>query len=414
MKIALLGYGKEGQAAEEYFKKHGATDIIVFDKFTDADLVEKNWADFDLILRSPSVKPRAEWSSMTRYFFEHCPCPIIGVTGTKGKGTTCSLITAILQEIIGDKVHLVGNIGIPAITILDSLTPNDVVVFEMSSFQLWDMNLSPKIAVVTMVEPDHLNIHYDYEDYINAKMNIARWQTADNTILYYGSNAESKHIAEVSKAPKIPYAASDIPADILDSLYIIGDHNRNNAAGAIMAAASYFGLNTDDFIKKYHDEIKRGLAAFHGLPHRLEFLRELNGVKYFDDNFSTNIASTRVAVEALKNNNVVIIVGGRDKTNYEDLPELYQILAANQIKKIILMGESGHELATRYHDERFIVAETLDEAIKQAKAQAEQLDNAIVLMSPAAASFDMFKDVYDRGAQFATKIKDLGAVPMHQ
>ena len=169
---------------------------------------------------------------------------------------------------------------------------------------------------------------------------------------------------------------------------------------AIAAVACYKNISPDEFIKNNKAGIIAGLQNFKGLPHRLEFVRELNGVKYYDDNFSTNPASTRVAINAFPDNNVVAIIGGRDKTDNEDLPEIYEVISAKNVKKVILMGESGHELAKRYSDDRFIVVESLKDAIDTAKKEAEKLANAIVLMSPSAASFDMFNNVYDRGDQY--------------
>ena len=153
--------------------------------------------------------------------------------------------------------------------------------------------------------------------------------------------------------------------------------------------------------------IIEGLKNFKGLPHRLEYLREINDVKYYDDNFSTNPSSTRVAINAFPNDNLVVILGGRDKTDYEDLPEIYEILQAPQVKKIVLIGESGHELAKKYQDDRFILAESLDEAINTAKSEAESIAPSTIVMSPAAASFDMFENVYDRGTKFQHLIKNL-------
>ncbi len=405
MKIALLGYGKEGKAAENYFAKFGA-EFEILQNFTYDEIAERDFSDCDLVLRSPSLHPHDGWTSMTRYFFAKCPCPIIGVTGTKGKGTTCSFIRSIL-EALGKKVHLVGNIGIPSITILDDLQPDDVVVYELSSFQLWDMEYSPRVAVVVTIEPDHLNIHDSYEDYIGAKMNIARHQGSADSIVYYGNNPESVRIAAESPATNRVAYPIDVPADILDTITLPGQHNRENAMAAISAAACYMGLSVEDFIEQYATEIKQGLANFKGLPHRTEFLRNLNGVDYYDDNFSTNVSSTRVALKAFSDRELVVIIGGRDKTAYEDLPELYELLSTSNIKKIVLMGESGHELAKRYDDSRFIVVESLKEAVETARSEAEKLSSAIVLMSPSAASFDMFNDVYDRGAQFTELIKSL-------
>ena len=269
----------------------------------------------------------------------------------------------------------------------------------MSSFQLWDLTKSPHIAVVGIIEPDHLNVHKDFNEYTSAKANIARWQTENDYLIYYSNNPDSKRIAREGNAIKIPYPF-EVPKDILDSITLPGQHNQDNAIAAISAVASYKNISPNEYLSEYSSTVKAGLASFHGLPHRLEFLRELNNVKYYDDNFSTNIGSTRVAINAFPKNNLVVIIGGRDKTDNADLPEIYEALAGKNIKNIILIGESGHELATRYQDPRFVVSESLEEAVSTAKKHAEQYTDSIVLMSPSAASFDMFKNVYDRGGQY--------------
>lgn len=407
MKIALLGYGKEGRAAENYFKTHFNAECDIFEDFTYKEIKQKDYSSYDIILRSPSVPPLGlkNESSLTKYFFDHCPCPIIGVTGTKGKGTTCSFIKSLLDA-FGEDAYLVGNIGTPSIEILDNLKPTSVVVYEMSSFQLWDLQKSPHIAVIGHIEPDHLNVHKDYADYLNAKANITRWQTADDYLIYYSKNPETTKIASTSTAHRIPYPY-EVPADILAAIHLPGIHNQENTLAAIAAVASYKNISPDEFIRGNKSQIITGLSNFHGLPHRLEFLRELNGVKYYDDNFSTNPSSTRVAVNAFPDSSIVIILGGRDKTNYEDLPEIYEIIKAPQVKKVILIGESGHELKDRYQDSRFILANSLEEAVHSAKQAAESLADAVVIMSPAAASFDMFENVYDRGDKFKNSIYSL-------
>ena len=407
MKIALLGYGKEGQAAEKYFKTHFNAECDIFENFTPEEIKQRDYSSYDIILRSPSVPPLGlpNESSLTRYFFDHCPCPIIGVTATKGKGTTCSFIKSILDSLNQD-AYLVGNIGTPAIEVLDNLKPASVVVYEMSSFQLWDLEKSPHIAVLGHLEPDHLNVHKDYADYLNAKTNITRWQTADDYLIYYSKNPETTKIADTSKATKVPYPY-EVSDDILKAIYLPGKHNQENALAAIAAVASYKNISPNEFIREKKTEIITGLNSFRGLPHRLEFLRELNNVKYYDDNFSTNPSSTRVAVNSFPDNNLVLIIGGRDKTHYKDLPEIYEILQAPQIKKIVLIGESGHELAEQYQDNRFTLAKSLEQAVNIAKSTAETLKNAVVIMSPAAASFDMFENVYDRGEQYQKIISTL-------
>ena len=208
MKIALLGYGKEGQATEKYFKNHFANvEIDVFENFTFDEISKKDYSSYDIIFRSPSVPPLhlKNESSVTKYFFDHCPCPIIGVTATKGKGTTCSFIKSLLDAHHED-AYLVGNIGEPSIDILDQLKPTSVVVYEMSSFQLWDLQKSPHIAIVGHLEPDHLNIHKDYAEYLYSKGNICRYQTTEDYCIYFKDNAETVKVVEDAIAQKIHYS----------------------------------------------------------------------------------------------------------------------------------------------------------------------------------------------------------------
>ena len=408
MKIALLGYGKEGKSTENYFKNHYQdAKIDIFENITPDEIRSRDFSSYDFVFRSPSVPPLhlKNETSVTKFFFDHCPCPIIGVTATKGKGTTCSFIESLLKAQHED-VHLVGNIGSPSIDILDELKSTSVVVYELSSFQLWDLQKSPHIAVIGQLEPDHLNVHKDYDDYLAAKANVTKYQTSNDYLVYFANNPVTAKIANTSKAQTIPYPFS-IPDEIKAAINLPGEHNLNNALAAIAAVASYKNISPDEYLTSSKNEIIKGLQEFHGLPHRLEYLRELNNVKYYDDNFSTNPSSTRVAVNAFPSDNLVVIIGGRDKTNNEDLPEIYEILQSPQVKSIVLLGESGHELANRYQDNRFIVVESLKEAIDTARAQAEKISPSIVLMSPSAASFDMFENVYDRGDQFKNLISSL-------
>ncbi|MBR2725275.1 UDP-N-acetylmuramoyl-L-alanine--D-glutamate ligase [Candidatus Saccharibacteria bacterium] len=414
MKIALLGYGKEGKSAEKYCQNHFKdAEFDIFENFNPQEINQRNYSSYDIIFRSPSVPPLGlpQESSVTKYFFEKCPCPIIGVTGTKGKGTTCSFIKALLDAENQD-AYLVGNIGNPALDELDELKPSSVVVYELSSFQLWDLEKSPHIAVIGHLEPDHLNVHKDYQDYLNAKSHVCCYQSENDYCIFYQNNPESVKLADSSPAQKIAFPFA-LPDDIKSAISLPGEHNFNNFTAAVAAVASYKNISPDAYLSESKNEIIKGLKNFKGLPHRLEFLRELNGIKYYDDNFSTNPSSTRVAVKAFPDDNLVIIVGGRDKTNNEDLPEIHEILQSPNIKKIVLLGESGHELAKRYQDNRFTIVESLEEAINTAKTLAESLNtsdkNTIVLMSPSAASFDMFKNVYDRGDQFKNLISSLTA-----
>ena len=412
MNMLLLGYGTEGQAAEKYFRKHfDDVEFEIWQDFDAAEIRDRDYSSYDLILRSPSVPPLglANESSLTRYFFDKCPCPIIGVTATKGKGTTCSFIHSILKA-FNEDAYLVGNIGVPAIEVLDDLKPNSVVVYEMSSFQLWDMKVSPHVAVIGQLEPDHLNVHRDYDDYLSAKANVCLYQSENDYVVYFANNPESVKIAEQSSAVKVAYPF-EVGSDIVKSVKLPGKHNLDNALAAIAAVACYKNISPDEFLSENSSTVIKGLANFKGLPHRLEFLRELDGVKIYDDNFSTNPSSTRVAINAFPDSAVTVIVGGRDKTDYEDLPEIYEILQAPQVKNIVLIGESGRELSKRYEDKRFVLADSLENALDlaflAAKNSASTGSEKILLMSPSAASFDMFENVYDRGAQFKNLVDRL-------
>ncbi len=409
MKIALLGYGKEGQATKKYFEtKFKNAKFDIFEHLTPAEFAAKDYSSYDIIFRSPSIPPLglASETTMTRYFFDHCPCPIIGVTATKGKGTTCSFTKALLDAASED-AYLVGNIGTPAIEALDQLQPASVVIYEMSSFQLWDLEKSPHVAVIGQIEPDHLNVHKDYADYLAAKAHITKYQSSSDFLVYYQNNPESVKIAETSIAQKIAYPFS-VPTEVKNAVKLPGKHNFENALAAIAAVACYKNISPDEYLATSKSEIITGLESFKGLPHRLEFVRELNGVKYYDDNFSTGTSSTRVAVNAFPDDKLTLIIGGRDKTANTDLPEIRDILSAPQVKNVILIGESGHDLFAKYPDApRFHLAESLEEAVQTAQTLAAKNTPAIVLMSPAAASFDMFENVYDRGAQYQTLVQNL-------
>ena len=386
MRIAILGYGQEGHSVEAYFRPRGA-DLTIFDPVTPADLKAQDFSAYDLVFRSPSVPPLGDWTSITQYFFAHSPARIIGVTGTKGKGTTCSLIRDLLTA-LGRKVWLVGNIGQPALDVLDQIQPDDLVIYELSSFQLWDLQRSPHIAVILHIEPDHLNVHRDYADYLAAKSNIARHQEPTDTCIYYALNPDSTKLGHTSPGHQIPYPITTDRAQLnqlLDRLAIPGQHNRENAEAALLAVAAELGLTLAEFLAAHAAEITTAFANFQGLPHRLQYLRDFHGVKYYDDNFSTNLSSTQVALAAFPEQPLVLIAGGRDKTDNQDLPD-------------------RRALAPLLPTELYTLAPDLQSAVSLARQHAEALVapavTPIVLMSPAAASFDMFQNVYDRGAKF--------------
>jgi len=358
----------------------------------------------DLIVRSPSLPPKKIktsgqiWSS-TNEFFANCPATIIGVTGTKGKGTTCSFISSILRA-AGKTVHLVGNIGVPALDILPKIEKNDIVVYELSSFQLWDLQKSPHVAVVLMIEPDHLNVHADFNDYLAAKANITKSQTADDYVVYNSQNEFSSSIADASLAQKkeYPFVLSD---DIISAIRLPGKHNVDNACAAILAVKLILPNVSDD-------EIKKGISEFTGLPHRLKFVAEKYGVKYYDDSISTTPGSAIAALKAFVEPKILIL-GGSDKG--ADYSELAKEIARQNVRLVIINGANSDEIREVLREEKIdceiiqLDMATMKEVAKSIKNKAQSGD--VVILSPAAASFDMFKSYSDRGEQFVAAVEEL-------
>lgn len=429
MKIAIAGYGVEGQASYEYWNT-GEHDISIADERTDVETPNgvktilgegafEQLENFDMVVRTASLPPSSIrtngriWSA-TNEFFAKCPAKIIGVTGTKGKGTTCSMITSILQA-AGKTVHLVGNIGTPALAILPTIRPDDIVVYEMSSFQLWDIEASPTIGVCLLIEPDHMNVHENMEEYVGAKANIAKFQHEDDAFFFHPTNSYAAAIALQTTAhvnaryncaedrPSVYYDAHDFcyKGDAicsLDALQLRGDHNKENACAAL-SVAKYLGVSNQG--------IEKGLRDFTGLPHRLEFVRGVNGVEYYNDSFSSAPAATIAAIKSFSVPEIVIL-GGIDKG--ADFAELI-VAMQNQtnIKNVILIGEIKQKLYDMFAESNVNVhisdAKSMAEIVAEATALASSGD--VVVLSPACASFDMFKNFYDRGDQFRAVVQSL-------
>ncbi len=414
MKIVIAGYGVEGQSSLCYFQKEfPEASFLVADERDRVDGLPDNVGyqvgfaglnDADLIIRSPSLSPEKIktsgkiWSA-TNEFFDKCSAPIIGVTGTKGKGTTCSLIAAILRQ-AGQTVHLVGNIGVPALDVLPKIKKTDIVVYELSSFQLWDLKKSPHIAVVLMIEPDHLNVHADFDDYLAAKRNIAHFQSQEDYVIYNSQNDFSREIAASSPAQKKEYPFY-ITNDIISAIRLPGKHNIDNVCAAILAAKAIQSDVTDD-------EIKAGLSDFTGLPHRLKFVAEKNGVKYYDDSISTTPGSAIAALKAFTEPKILIL-GGSDKG--ADYTELAQEIARQQMRAVIVNGANASEIIEILHKNKVscqavqLEMASMPTVVEAVVNQAQPGD--VVILSPAAASFDMFKSYNDRGEQFVAAVDNL-------
>ena len=388
MNILILGYGVEGKSVENYFKHDPSiyehTTIDVLDHFEKEELLFKDFSGYDLIFRTPSIPPKfinstkEKITSCTKYFFHHCPCPIIGITGTKGKGTTCTMTRDFLQA-LGQKAYLVGNIGLAALDVLPDLTSNDVVVYELSSFQLWDMDISPRVATVLRIEPDHLDTHESFAEYVAAKQNITNFQTVEDFCISFKDNPDTQKLVAETKAEKLTYplAQSAELDQILGQLQVPGAHNREDAEAALLTTFAYCKLSDanltfDDFLKNHASALEQALHDFQPLPHHIELVRELNGIKYYDDSFSTVSPALRACLNAFPDTPFVLIAGGKDKGfDLTDVKRL--IFDHHNLIKAVLIGETATKLKDGEDPEKYIDCGTdFELAIKTAQTLAEQ------------------------------------------
>lgn len=360
MKIVLAGYGAEGESSFAYFRrKYPHAMFAIYDEretparplpegveYVGSPSVFNETIQADLVVRTPSLPPTklrvsGGITTGTNEFLEQCPAPVIGVTGTKGKGTTASFIMHILQA-AGRKVWLVGNIGTPALDVLNQVVADDIVVYEMSSFQLWDACRSPQVAVVLGIEPDHLDVHESYQEYVEAKANIARYQNAQDTIVYNAANDDSAYIASLSASDqRVGYGDGggvSIAGDVflseeigevcpLATVALPGAHNLDNACAAIAASLRFV---------KDPSVIRAGLGAFKGLAHRLAFVQTIDGVDYFDDSISTTPGSAIAALRSFPQPKVIIL-GGSSKGG--DFAPLVEEISHSHGTRVLLVGE---------------------------------------------------------------------------
>ena len=433
MNIAIVGFGAEGKSNLEYYRrKFPRANFTIFDERNNLENTPDNvevilGADafskiqnFDLVLRSAGVAPHKIsqesniWSS-TREFFEKCPAPIIGVTGTKGKGTVSSFIAEILRA-AGKTAHLVGNIGVPSLEILPQIKPSDIVVYEVSSFQLWDLEKSPHVAVLTLIEPDHLDVHKNLMDYHMAKAQIFRYQNDKDVAVYNIDDVLVREIAltAVDKTGAIPkpflnkkfthieqrkFYYSDAEVAPVSVVKLPGEHNLRNAAAAINAVW--------DVIDGDVDAIARGLANFDGLPHRLKFVREVGGVKFYNDSIATTPGSVSAAMKAFDSPKILIL-GGKDKG--ADYRELGEEINQGNVRMIVAIGENRSKIIAQLQTVSDVEIHELDTKLMPEIvefASQNSMPGDIVILSPAASSFDMFKNYQDRGEQFVSAVNSL-------
>lgn len=436
MKISIVGYGLEGQSSYEYYSQDETNQITICDLNSELLVPSNaltslgegylaNLDQYDLIVRSAGISPelilkenpnvKDKITTQINEFMRVSPTGhIIGVTGTKGKGTTSTLIANFLS-CAGFSVSIGGNIGIPLLSILSKLTEDSYVVIETSSFQLIDFQgPSPHSAVCLMVVPEHLNWHKDLEEYYSAKANLFKYQSVKDQAIYFANNETSKQIAALSPGQLIPYYASP-GAEVINGfisidsqniiatseIKLIGEHNLQNICAAVTAVWP---------LMPSVEPIKQVLEEFTGLEHRLEHVRQYKGIDFYDDSFGTTPETAIVAIKAFSRPEVVILGGSEKGTVFDDLVE---VIMNSKVKYAVLIGHTGKIMAellktNNFDDTKYkllpissTMAEILDEAVSHTVA------GDIVLLSTGSASFDMFKDYKDRGNQFKAAVQAL-------
>lgn len=437
MNIAVVGFGVEGQQSYRYWTERGDTVTIVDERESLGDELPtgastilgndalKHLQGFDMVVRTAGLAPsrletEAKIWSATNEFFRQCPAPIIGVTGSKGKGTTCSLITSILRK-AGHTVHLVGNIGTPALEVLPEIESSHIVVYELSSFQLWDLERSPHYAAVLHIEPDHLDVHADFAEYIAAKSNIVKYQNHNDICVYHPTNEwslaiarnqpnfdthaakyaalknDNKQVATVYVSGGIFQTTKGREICSIGELKLPGAHNVENACAAMSICLQYDVTDT---------QFAEGLNDFTGLPHRLKYVDTIDNVMYYDDSIATTPGSAMAAAYAFPQPKIMIL-GGSSKG--ADFTELAHAFLDVNIRKILLIGEGGDHIAQALAQAGVSgyekVSGTMQEVVKYAHESARSGD--VVVLSPACASFGQFRNYKDRGDQFIAAVESL-------
>ena len=448
-KVAIIGLGVSNLPLLDYLYDKKAN-VTIFDEReynqVSKEIIEKitnygfaiyygkdclqHLKNFNVIFRSPSCLPTkpelveeankgALVTTEVELLMKMCPAKVIGITGSDGKTTTTSLINSILQK-AGYKTFLGGNIGTPLFTKLSEMTPEDIVVLELSSFQLMGMEVSPQIAIITNITPNHLNIHKDYQEYIDAKKNIFKYQDENGILVLNYDNEITKECAKEANGKVIFFSNQTkldngyiVDEDVIkecddkvrkhilntDDVILRGNHNYQNIATAIAATASLVDIET----------AVKAVKEFKPVEHRIEFVEEIDGAKWYNDSASSSPSRTLSGLNAFKEN-IVLIAGGYDK-NLDYTPLAKTII--DKVKALILIGQTAGKIYDAVKEELekenknldIYMCETLEDTISIARKNAESGD--VVLFSPASASFDMFKNFADRGNQFKDLVRKL-------
>ena len=416
-KLLILGFGKEGQDTFLFLRKLfpkkvlGVGDRNENVKYQMSNVKKVNWhlgkdylkalKNYDVIVKSPGIPFKIlsesdsdRITSQTEIFFDNCPGEIVGITGTKGKSTTASMIYKILKE--GDvKAHLVGNIGKPVLNLLFSATPKDVYVYELSSHQLYNLKPAcrqagnhPHIAVFLNIYPEHLDYYRNFKEYTTAKANITRYQTRDDYLVFNSGDELVREIAKKSKAKKIPIRGKYYELD--------------------KAAARRVG----EIFNISKEKIEKAVKSFKPLPHRLELVGTFKGITFYNDALSTIPETAILAMTALGKRVQTIFLGGFDrKIDFKKLAKY--ILKQKNVKNLILFpttGEKIWQIIVRSRGEQFsaelprhFFVEYMRDAVKLAYENTQK--GKICLLSCASTSFSIFRDYKEKGNLFKKYVK---------
>ncbi len=411
--ILILGYGREGKSALKFVRAYlpdakvavadaKELDLKDVESFSGDDYL-KQCENFDVIIKSPgipvkdnfSAENRAKITSCVDLFLQFCPNPIIGVTGTKGKSTTSSLIHHILKECGMDAI-LAGNIGLSVFDIMDDIRSNTIITLELSCHQLEFIHRSPNISILLNLYEEHLDHYNNAEEYYDAKKNIFRYQQFDDTLIYGDifQHATEAEINEAVAGHKINIAKDIEIPDKQIQTYLLGEHNRYDIRAAI-AACEAIGLK--------REEILKAVATFRGLPHRLEFIGEFQDIKFYNDSIATAQEAVMSALKAIPDTDTIIL-GGMDRgLNYEPLANF---LRKTKLHNVILLPSTAERLLTLINEEPhhliLYVVHDMDEAVHTAYKVTEKGHSC--LLSPAAASYGFYANFEKRGDDFRDKV----------